>query len=110
MAEPRIVPRETPRDIRKEWTANANACLQGKTILRAFYPSKEALKAAGVEEDDPASGALWIELSDGTSWIPMADDEGNGPGAFACYGHTAKTPKTAKAAIEKMGGVLPVMF
>ena len=99
-----------PMDFRKEWSIKANKCLAGKTILRAFYPSKDALKAAGITEDDPASGALWLELSDGTSWFPMRDDEGNGPGAFACYGHTKATPQAARKAINDMGGVLPVMF
>jgi hypothetical protein len=99
-----------PMDFRKEWSIKANKCLAGKTIVRAFYPSKEALKAADVDEDDPASSALWIELSDGTSWFPMRDDEGNGPGAFACYGCSNETSQAARKAIDDMGGTLPVMF
>lgn len=104
------VSRETKFDLRKKWTIKANACLAGKVILRAYYPNKATLETQGVDEHDPTYGALWIELNDGTIWCAMADDEGNGPGAFACYRHTNQTPKTTQTALNKIGGVLPVML
>ena len=53
------------------WTAKAAETLKGRTIVDAEYR-----KNASDEIE------LWVTLDSGAALIPLADDEGNGPGAL----------------------------
>lgn len=60
------------------WNAYAEQHLVGRQIVAASYMDPEEIQASLW----PAA-ALVIQLDDGTTFYPMADDEGNGPGALA---------------------------
>jgi hypothetical protein len=60
---------------KEDWEKAQKKLLQrlvGRTIKDAFY------------EDADGEQELFIELDDGSVIIPMADPEGNGPGALHC--------------------------
>ena len=63
------------------WTGYAAEKLVGRTIKNVRYLSDDEKETL-----DWDSGSLVIELDDGNSIFPSADDEGNGPGAlFTTY-------------------------
>lgn len=55
---------------RRYWTLEAARQLVGASILRAEYAP-----------DAEFGSVLILTLSNGTRLVPLADDEGNGPGA-----------------------------
>ena len=61
-----------------EWSKKLHKFLKGKTIKGAHYMDK-------TEGEGWYNLPLVIELTDGTTIIPMADDEGNDGGALEFY-------------------------
>ena len=61
----------------REWTTKASNILVGRRITEVSYMPPDEADAAGWY-----ARSLVLTLDDGTKIYPMADDEGNGPGAF----------------------------
>lgn len=61
----------------KHWNDYAREHLVGRTIRAASYMSSQEQ-----DSQDWNASALVIELDNGTIIYPMADDEGNAPGAL----------------------------
>lgn len=70
----------TNRDELKEWWAGKLSRLVGKKISQITYMSDTDMERNGWG----ACGVVII-FDDGTSIIPMMDDEGNGPGALMIH-------------------------
>lgn len=64
-------------EILKKWNLAAHA-LVGRTITAASYMSDKEMEEMGWDQR-----ALVLRLDNGTTLIPMQDDEGNGPGAIS---------------------------
>jgi len=69
--------------LEKKWTAEANKQLQGKTIKRVRYLTKEEM-----DESMWYKRGVVIEFTDKTLAYPVMDDEGNDSGVI--YGQTSK--------------------
>ncbi len=61
----------------KEWETDISKLLVGKKIVAIRYMDKTEMENHGW-----SSGALLIQLDDGTIIYPSCDDEGNGAGAL----------------------------
>ena len=70
----------TNRDELKEWWAGRLSQLVGKKISQITYMSDPDMEKQGW-----GGCAVVIILDDGTSIIPMMDDEGNGPGSLMIH-------------------------
>lgn len=66
---------KTEAEMLKFWNAKAVKALVGKKITQAEYV-----------EDEEFGHVFAIVLEDGTTIIPMADDEGNHPGSLQLQG------------------------
>lgn len=95
----------TPAKHLKYWSDAAKNALVGRTIVKAWYPTRAEIKANNLEETS-FDGALWIEFDNGDIWAPSRDDEGNGPGAFFALGNSKSF---VNPAIEAVHGAFPVM-
>lgn len=95
----------TPAKRLKYWSDAAKDALVGRTIVKAWYPTRAEIKANDLE-DTAYDGALWVELDNGDIWAPSQDDEGNGPGALFALGNSKGF---VNPVLEKSGGVFPVM-
>jgi hypothetical protein len=61
----------------KNWTGQAAAALEGRTIVRVRYLREEELQSLYWR-----STTVVLELDDGTLIFPSRDDEGNDAGAL----------------------------
>lgn len=86
-------PEEHPGGIRGYWNELAKKELEGRTIKKVRYLTKEE-----TEESGWYSSPLAIVLDNGVILIPMADDEGNNGGAISI----------SNAKVFK-GGTIPVI-
>lgn len=76
---------------RTVWGEAARKALVGRTITRAAYPTQKQID----EYNLPGCGVM-IELDNGATWMPFADDEGNGPGALVLVGAIMRVDELEK--------------